>query len=90
VGIDGELVAESRLAAEGGVGGVTPPPPHFVELNDGCICCTVRGDLQKALHELRPKRKLERIDVLVLETTGLAEPGPVVQTFLADAKLRQA
>jgi G3E family GTPase len=34
--------------------------------------------------------KLERIDVLVLETTGLAEPGPVVQTFLADAKLRQA
>ena len=85
VGIDGELVSEAMSANER-----QQVVPHFIELSDGCICCTVRGDLQQALHQLRPKLSLEHIDMLVLETTGLAEPGPVVQTFLADAKLRDA
>jgi hypothetical protein len=85
VGIDGELVAESLTAEERG-----NIVPQFVELSDGCICCTVRGDLQEALHSLRPNLSLERIDMLFIETTGLAEPGPVIQTFLADAQLRKA
>jgi G3E family GTPase len=85
VGIDGQLVAEGMTAEER-----QRVAPSFVELSDGCVCCTVRGDLQEALHSLLPKLRAQNVDTLLIETTGLAEPGPVVQTFLADEKLRKA
>ena len=49
------------------------------EMNNGCICCTVRGDLIRILNNLARRR--EKFDRIVLETTGLADPGPVAQTF---------
>lgn len=71
-GIDGEILA---------TGG-----EELVELANGCVCCTVRGDLLRALHALRPRRG--GLDGVVIETTGLADPGPVAQTFLFDDALR--
>src|SRR6187402_1075824 len=52
------------------------------EMNNGCVCCTVRGDLIRVLQGLM-KRK-GGFDAIVVETTGLADPGPVAQTFFVD------
>jgi G3E family GTPase len=52
---------------------------EIVELNNGCLCCRVRGDLVKSLANLFQKQK--RFDYVLIETTGLADPGPVAQTF---------
>lgn len=52
---------------------------EILELNNGCICCRVRGDLVKSLGDLLNKQK--RFDYVLIETTGLADPGPVVGTF---------
>lgn len=62
---------------------------HIVEMNNGCICCTVRGDLIEALSNLARKRDLGEIsfDRIVIETTGLANPGPVAQTFFVDEEV---
>ncbi len=59
---------------------------RIVEMNNGCICCTVRGDLIEMLMLLAKKRAAGEIvfDRVVIETTGLAEPGPVAQTFFVD------
>lgn len=59
---------------------------RIVEMNNGCICCTVRGDLIEMLMRLAKKRDAGEIafDRVVIETTGLAEPGPVAQTFFVD------
>jgi G3E family GTPase len=57
------------------------------EMNNGCICCTVRGDLIRGLHGLLSKE--HAFDAIVVETTGLADPGPVVQTFFVDHFLQQ-
>ncbi len=72
IGIDGDLIVHSD--------------EELFEMNNGCICCTVRGDLIRTLHGLlaRPGR----FDGVIVETTGLADPGPVAQTFFVDAKLR--
>jgi G3E family GTPase len=62
---------------------------EILELNNGCLCCRVRGDLVKSLNDLFQKQK--RFDYVLVETTGLAHPGPVAQTFYLDemtAKLR--
>ena len=56
------------------------------EMNNGCICCTVRGDLIRILNNLARRR--EKFDRIVLETTGLADPGPVAQTFFVDDDIR--
>jgi G3E family GTPase len=58
-------------------------------MNNGCICCTVRGDLVVALSELARKRDAGEIafDRVVIETTGLANPGPVAQTFFVDEEV---
>lgn len=48
----------------------------------GCICCTVRGDLVEALKKLH--KKVKKFDGVIIETTGLADPAPVVQTFFID------
>ncbi|MFO0335175.1 MAG: CobW family GTP-binding protein, partial [Pseudomonadota bacterium] len=58
------------------------------EMNNGCICCTVRGDLIRILGNL--VRRRDRFDRVVLETTGLANPGPVAQTFFVDDDVREA
>ena len=59
---------------------------EIVELSNGCVCCTVRGDLMRTLNDLRKRRqagdlKFERV---IIETTGMANPGPVCQTFFMD------
>ncbi len=59
---------------------------EIFEMNNGCICCTVRGDLIRILGSLM-KRK-DRFDHILVETTGLADPAPVVQTFFADDEIR--
>ena len=56
------------------------------EMNNGCVCCTVRGDLIRVLAGLM-KRK-GRFDAIIVETTGLADPGPVAQTFFADEEVK--
>src|SRR5213080_3422487 len=55
-------------------------------MNNGCICCTVRGDLIRILGNLM-KRK-DRFDYIMIETTGLADPAPVAQTFFVDAEMK--
>ncbi|WP_114375891.1 CobW family GTP-binding protein [Elioraea thermophila] len=56
------------------------------EMNNGCICCTVRGDLIRIIGALMKRR--DRFDRIVVETTGLADPAPVAQTFFVDEDVR--
>ena len=72
VGIDNQLVVEAD--------------EEIFEMNNGCICCTVRGDLIRIIGNLMKRR--DRFDHLVIETTGLADPAPVIQTFFVDEDLR--
>ena len=58
------------------------------EMNNGCICCTVRGDLIRIVEGLM-KRK-GKFDAIIVETTGLADPAPVAQTFFVDADVQEA
>lgn len=62
---------------------------QIIEMNNGCICCTVRGDLIVALHTLIEKKNAGQLqfDRVVIETTGLANPGPVAQTFFVDEEV---
>jgi len=65
---------------------VTDQEEEIIELSNGCVCCTVRGDLMRTLNDLRTRRqagelKFERV---IIETTGMANPGPVCQTFFMD------
>jgi len=60
---------------------------QLIEVINGCICCTVRGDLSKALKRLR--EKTSGFDGVIIETTGLADPAPVAQTFFVDEELRR-
>lgn len=73
VGIDHELVINAD--------------EEIFEMNNGCICCTVRGDLIRILGNLMKRR--DKFDLILIETTGLADPGPVVQTFFADEEMRE-
>ena len=59
---------------------------QIVEMNNGCICCTVRGDLVRILGELAEKKRTGKLkfDRVIIETTGMADPGPVAQTFFMD------
>src|SRR5271166_6935962 len=60
---------------------------EIFETSNGCICCTVRGDLIRILTQLLKRR--ERFDAILIETTGLADPGPVAQTFFIDEELKE-
>lgn len=73
IGIDDALVVDAK--------------EEIFEMNNGCICCTVRGDLIRILGNLM-KRK-DRFDQIVIETTGLADPAPVAQTFFVDAEMSE-
>jgi G3E family GTPase len=55
---------------------------EIFEMNNGCICCTVRGDLIRILGNLMKRR--DKFDHILVETTGMADPGPVAQTFFMD------
>ena len=60
---------------------------EIFETANGCICCTVRGDLIRILNQLVKRR--DKFDYIIVETTGLADPGPVAQTFFIDDDLRE-
>jgi G3E family GTPase len=72
VGVDSEIIEQSD--------------EQIVEMNNGCICCTVRGDLIKILGDLKDRRNQGalKFDRVIIETTGMADPGPVAQTFFTD------
>jgi G3E family GTPase len=59
---------------------------QIIQMSNGCICCTIREDLRSTLHDLAEKRRKGELqfDRVVIETTGLADPGPVAQTFFMD------
>ena len=59
---------------------------EIFEMSNGCICCTVRGDLIRVLSNLMKRR--DKFDYVLVETTGLADPGPVAQTFFMDDEIR--
>lgn len=66
---------------------------NVIELRNGCLCCTIRGDLALTLRDLHRKRLLGEIppfDYVVIETSGLADPVPLVHTLMADTPLRRA
>ncbi len=62
---------------------------QIIEMNNGCICCTVRGDLIVALNTLTQRKNAGELhfDRIIIETTGLANPGPVAQTFFVDEEV---
>jgi G3E family GTPase len=68
IGIDNQLIVDAD--------------EEIFEMNNGCICCTVRGDLIRIIANLMRRR--DKFDRLVIETTGLADPAPVIQTFFVD------
>jgi G3E family GTPase len=72
VGIDNDLVVDTD--------------EEIFEMNNGCICCTVRGDLIRILGNLM--RRKDRFDYILVETTGLADPAPVIQTFFVDEEVK--
>jgi G3E family GTPase len=79
VPIDGRLVVRAH--------------EELIELANGCVCCTIRGDLARALIDLfaRRRRRIRRqpFDAIVIETSGLASPGPVLQTLIVEPELAQ-
>ena len=76
-GVDNEILADSK--------------EQIVEMNNGCICCTVRGDLIRILNDLYKRRAKGEFNFtrVVIETTGMADPAPVAQTFFADEKVNE-
>ncbi|WP_414526730.1 CobW family GTP-binding protein [Nodularia chucula] len=72
VGIDNQLIIDAD--------------EEIFEMNNGCICCTVRGDLIRIISNLMKRR--DKFDHLVIETTGLADPAPVIQTFFVDEDMQ--
>jgi G3E family GTPase len=77
-GIDNEILVKDKQE-------------QIVEMNNGCLCCTVRGDLVRILGDLGKKRKQGKLkfDRVIIETTGLANPGPVAQTFFMDEAIHE-
>ncbi|MDA8453903.1 GTP-binding protein [Acidovorax sp. GBBC 3334] len=70
---------------------VTDSKEQIVQMSNGCICCTIREDLRETLQLLAAKRRkgLLEFDRIVIETTGLADPGPVAQTFFMDEEIAE-
>src|SRR5438874_9585448 len=63
------------------------PNQEVVQMNNGCVCCTVRGDLVRSFFQLIEHRS--KFDTIVIETTGLAEPAPVAESLYADERIRR-
>ncbi|MDP2019019.1 GTP-binding protein [Hydrogenophaga sp.] len=64
---------------------------NIIQMSNGCICCTIRDDLRATLHDLAEKKRKGELDFdrVVIETTGLADPGPVAQTFFMDDEVAE-
>ena len=75
VGVDDTLVKQRFDSQE-----------EVFEMNNGCICCTVRGDLIRILNKILSRKS--KMDAILIETTGLADPAPVIQTFFMDAAIQ--
>ena len=75
MGIDNELIIHSD--------------EEVIEMNNGCICCTVRSDLIESFNRLLGEDG-QAFDRIIIETTGLADPGPVIQTFFLDERSMSA
>ncbi len=71
---------------------VESPGEQIIQMNNGCVCCTIREDLRSTLAELAEKRRKGELDFerVVIETTGLADPGPVAQTFFMDDEIAES
>ena len=71
---------------------VSDTQEHIVQMSNGCVCCTIREDLRSTLQELAEKRRKGELqfDRVVIETTGLADPGPVAQTFFMDDEVAES
>ena len=71
---------------------VTESKEQIVQMSNGCVCCTIREDLREALQLLAAKKRkgLLDFDRVVIETTGLADPGPVAQTFFMDDEIAES
>ena len=76
----GEVGVDERILSE-------KADEEIIEVMNGCICCTVRGDLVVALKKLYSK--IAQFDAVIIETTGLADPAPVAQTFFVDDDIRE-
>lgn len=76
----GEIGVDEKVLAEN-------TNEDVIEVMNGCICCTVRGDLVEALKRLHDK--VEQFDAVIIETTGLADPAPVAQTFFVDDDIQK-
>jgi len=74
LGVDNDLVVDTD--------------EEVFEMNNGCICCTVRGDLIRIINGLMKRR--DKFDGIIVETTGLADPAPVAQTFFAEEDVKRA
>merc|ERR1719460_2472673 len=82
VGIDDALLAKNtKMQAD----------EEIIEMMNGCICCTVRQDLVEVLKKLAAKVKAGKLhlDGIVIETTGMADPAPVAQTFFVDDAVKE-
>ncbi|MFV0681357.1 CobW family GTP-binding protein [Ottowia sp.] len=71
---------------------VTDANEQIIQMSNGCICCTIREDLRATLADLAAKRRKGELDFerVVIETTGLADPGPVAQTFFMDDEIAES
>ncbi len=74
VGVDGELIENDE-------------DEQLIEFNNGCLCCTVRGDLIETIGKLR--QRSDQLDAIMIETTGLADPAPVASTFFVSDEVRR-
>merc|ERR1719382_2269601 len=78
VSIDDELLKQNKLALA----------EKVILMDNGCMCCTVRGDLQQGLEQILAEiKKGSKIDQIMIETTGMADPVPIVRTFMANPDL---
>jgi G3E family GTPase len=71
---------------------VTDTKEQIIQMSNGCICCTIREDLRDTLRDLAEKKRKGELDFdrVVIETTGLADPGPVAQTFFMDDEIAES
>ena len=71
---------------------VSDTQEQIIQMSNGCVCCTIREDLRTTLHDLAEKKRKGELDFdrVVIETTGLADPGPVAQTFFMDDEIAES
>ncbi|MCP5282176.1 MAG: GTP-binding protein [Rhodoferax sp.] len=71
---------------------VTDVKEQIIQMSNGCICCTIREDLRSTLQDLAARKRRGELDFdrIVIETTGLADPGPVAQTFFMDEEIAES